>query len=69
MEKLAQCPCGEVPEEISVISSDNGCKYALAVPDCCWDWMVEFRTIAYDLESDATKEAAIEAWDKASRSE
>ena len=41
---LRQCPCGETPGCISVQDAGQGGKYALAVPSCCGDWMVEFNT-------------------------
>jgi hypothetical protein len=50
-----------------VTNAGQGYKYALAVPNCCGEWMIEFRTVAYDLESEATKSAAIEAWNQAPR--
>ena len=64
---LLCCPCGKTPTDIIVTSSGQGYKYALAVPNCCGEWMIEFRTVAYDLDSDDTKRAAIDAWNSAPR--
>ena len=65
-EGLLCCPCGEIPTDIGVMAG-HGYKHAFAVPNCCGEWMIEFRTIAYDLASDATKNAAVEAWNTAPR--
>jgi hypothetical protein len=38
---LKPCPCGNVPTEIVVVKS--GYKWSRAVPNCCGEWMYEFR--------------------------
>jgi hypothetical protein len=67
MRNLAPCPCGKTPTDITVVDIGQGYKYAGAVPNCCSEWMIEFRTVSYELDSEATKLAAFEAWNNAPR--
>ena len=62
---LRQCPCGETPDCISVQDAGQGGKYMLAVPSCCGEWMIEFRT---NYEAGETLRALAEkAWNEAPR--
>lgn len=38
---LKPCPCGKVPTEITFVKSSY--KWSTAVPNCCGEWMYEFR--------------------------
>ena len=38
---LKPCPCGKVPTELVVVKSSY--KWSTAVPNCCGEWMYEFR--------------------------
>jgi hypothetical protein len=67
MIKLLPCPCGKLPTDIKVVDIGQGYKYAGAVPNCCGEWTIEFRTVGYELDSEATKAAAVEAWNNAPR--
>jgi len=67
--KILKCPCGCVPEEMHITQSGPSNKYAIATGDCCDAWNVEFRTVKYDIESEATKQAAIQAWNRAPRAD
>lgn len=65
-DKLKPCPCGKTPERIDVVSS-GGCKYAQAMPSCCNEWLIEFRTVRFSLDSPETHAAAVKAWNEAPR--
>lgn len=65
--KLAQCPCGETPTQICVYDANQGGKWAFAVPDCCGEWSIEFRTTYKALDSDECGKLAIDAWNNAPR--
>jgi hypothetical protein len=68
---LARCPCGKVPKEISTYDVGQGWKYVFAVPDCCGEWMIEFRGNYKDPSSDDAElnKLAANAWNQAPRSE
>ena len=38
---LKPCPCGRVPTELVVVKSSY--KWSTAVPNCCGEWMYDFR--------------------------
>ena len=38
---LKPCPCGKVPTEIAFVSGSY--RWGIAVPNCCSEWMYEFR--------------------------
>ena len=60
---LRQCPCGETPDAIGVQDAGQGGKYALAAPNCCGEWLIEFRT---NYEAGETLRALAEkAWNEA----
>lgn len=65
-DKLAPCPCGKTPTAIGVYELGN-MKWALAVPNCCGDWMVEFCTDYKKPDSEECKAFAVEAWNEAAR--
>lgn len=64
---LCRCPCGKTPTSVGVYDLGQGGKWAAAVPDCCGEWMIEFRTGYFDLDSDECKKLAREAWNEAPR--
>jgi len=64
--RLEPCPCGSVPKSLEIVSMGQY-KYALAVPSCCEEWMIEFRTVNYKLDSDETMDAAVLAWNISTR--
>lgn len=66
-DKLARCPCGKTPTDIDVHDTEQGGKWANAVPDCCGEWIIEFRTDYHDTDSAECKALAVEAWNKAPR--
>lgn len=67
MTKLAVCPCGKTPTDIGSYDLNQGGKWFAAVPNCCGEWMIEFRTGYCDIESEQCKRLAIEAWNTAPR--
>ena len=64
---LKPCPCGQVPEALTITDNGQGYKWASATGTCCDEWSVEFRTQYNDYTSDACRELAIEAWNEAPR--
>ena len=62
---LKPCPCGKTPDSIGVMENGYGSKYALAVPDCCGDWTLDFNT-GYK-SGDELKARAEKAWNNAPR--
>lgn len=62
---LAACPCGNTPTDIDIYDACQGGKWANVVPNCCGEWMIEFRT-TYAV-GDELKKLAIEAWNTAPR--
>ena len=64
---LKPCPCGKTPADIGVYDVFQGGKWAFAVPDCCGEWNIEFRTNYKDIDSDECKQFAREAWNAAPR--
>jgi len=64
---IKPCPCGKTPAEIAVYDLNQGGKWAAAVPDCCGEWMIEFRTNYLNAESDECKQLALDAWNDAPR--
>lgn len=64
---LAACPCGKVPTDVAIYDACQGGKWANVVPNCCGEWMIEFRTNYKALDSDECKRLAVEAWNSASR--
>ena len=64
--KLARCPCGEVPERLS-IQPDGGGKYAFASGYCCGEWHIEFRAQHHKPDSPECAVLAAQAWNDAPR--
>lgn len=65
--KIAVCPCGKIPTAIGIYGDNQVQKWAFAVPDCCGEWMIEFRSNYLHPESAECKELAIRAWNDAPR--
>lgn len=68
MVTLKRCPCGKVPDRLELMEGGTY-KWALAYPDCCQEWMIEFHKGWYYLHEPEVMDLAIEAWNKAPRSE
>ena len=64
---LAACPCGKIPTELDIYDANQGGKWANVVPNCCGEWMIEFRTNYAALDSEECKRLAREAWNEAPR--
>ena len=67
MNDLKQCPCGKTPDDLGVVDAGQGSKWAYAVPSCCGEWTIEFRTDYNYLHSGECMELAIKAWNEAPR--
>lgn len=65
--KLLPCPCGKTPDQLSIVDDGQGTKWAYAVPSCCGEWTIGFRTMYHDYDSGECMELAIEAWNEAPR--
>ncbi len=66
-EKLAACPCGKTPTDVEIYDACQGGKWANVQPNCCGEWMIEFRTNYEPLDSAECKWLAIQAWNSAPR--
>jgi len=66
-EELKPCPCGNVPDELHVIDTGQGSKWAMCFGSCCNEWSIEFKTQYHDFSSQECMELAIEAWNAAPR--
>jgi hypothetical protein len=64
---IAPCPCGKIPIELYITDANQGSKWAYVNGDCCGEWMIEFRTNYYNLDSPECRELALEAWNTAPR--
>jgi len=67
MTTLKRCPCGEVPESVDIQDAGQGGKWAFAVPSCCGEWMIEFKTQYKPLDSPECEGLADAAWNNAPR--
>jgi len=67
LNTLLPCPCGKVPTELHLVDNGQGFKWANASGDCCGEWMIEFRTEYYKLDSPAAMNLAFHAWNAALR--
>ncbi len=65
MNELKPCPCGQIPNDISIEDAGQGGKWAWVSGDCCAEWAVEFRT-QYE-EGIKLYDLAVEAWNEAPR--
>jgi len=65
--ELAACPCGKTPTDVDIYDACQGGKWANVQPNCCGEWMIEFRTNYEALDSVECKRLAIEAWNSAPR--
>jgi len=66
MEGLKPCPCGKTPTKL-LISQSETTKYAYIYGNCCTEWIIEFRTKYYKLDSPECMELAIAEWNNAPR--
>jgi len=64
--ELRRCPCGEVPTAIG-INNYSDAKYMFAVPNCCDEWLIEFRTNYHPADTEECLALAVEAWNNAPR--
>lgn len=64
---LAACPCGKTPTDVYIQDAGQGGKWANVAPNCCDEWMIEFRTNYEGFHTDECKRLAIEAWNNAPR--
>ncbi len=67
MDKLKPCPCGKIPSALSIVDAGQGGKWANVMGDCCSEWMIEFRTSYYALDSNDCMKLATEAWNDSPR--
>ncbi len=65
--ELKQCPCGKIPERLDIISEHNRPKWAYASPECCGEWMIEFRNQYDDVTSKESYRKAVVAWNETTR--
>ena len=67
MTDLKRCPCGKVPERVSITDQGSGSRYRVGIPNCCDEWMFEFRC---DYQHQGTPEEltlAEDAWNNMPR--
>lgn len=67
MSDLKRCPCGKTPTSIGTYGYPQS-KWMYAVPDCCGEWNIEFRSQYLDEGPELTA-LAEEAWNNAPRKE
>jgi hypothetical protein len=67
MNDLARCPCGAIPEALSIYDGGQGGKWHYVVGNCCGEWMIEFRASYHAIDSDACKALAAAGWNAAKR--
>jgi len=65
--KIKECPCGKIPEDLSIQDIGQGTKWAIAIPTCCSEWSIEFKAMWNSFDSKECKKLAIESWNKAPR--
>jgi hypothetical protein len=66
-EKLAPCPCGQIPESLCINDNGQGYKWAMTSGSCCGEWNIEFRTNYLGINSKECMDLAISAWNNAPR--
>jgi len=66
-EELKPCHCGRPLDNLTIIDSGQGGKYANVCGDCCGEWMIEFRTQYNGLTTPECMSLAIKAWNEAPR--
>lgn len=64
--KLAPCPCGKTPQELTVTDSTHGMAFAYGA--CCNEWFIEFDACNTYLGTMECYQLAREAWNNAPRS-
>ncbi len=65
-EKLKPCPCGKIPKSLCIEQS-NTVKWALVSGSCCGEWIIQFRTKYYNIDSKECMYLAIADWNTAPR--
>lgn len=66
-EKLLPCPCGKVPDHLSLSDNGQSGKWAQATCPDCGEWSIEFRTDYKPLSE--CQGRALEAWNAAPRAQ
>ena len=65
MKKIKRCPCGLTPTELG-IKSVTETPYMFIYPNCCEDWLLEFRPTPKELESNVKMvDLVINRWNSA----
>ena len=59
---MKTCPCGKTPTAILLYAWKPQQKWVFATPECCGEWMFEFRA-NYSKDEEAVTAMAVEAWD------
>lgn len=67
MGEIKRCFCGSTPINFDCIENGQGSKYATAIPSCCGEWLIEFKTNYKDLDSKECQKLAVEAWNNTPR--
>jgi len=66
MSDLKPCPCGKTPTTIDLNGWYPMQKWTVAMPDCCNEWMFEFRS-GYSKDQFEVEQWAKEAWNEMPR--
>lgn len=61
-----RCPCGEVPTGLD-LEFGYVTKWDKVTPNCCGEWMIEFRTGYLDPDSKEMEQLKIKVWNEAPR--
>lgn len=65
MPELRPCPCGVIPESLSI--TEGTCsKWAWCACGTCGEWSIEFRT-GYTRDLNELQRLAAEAWNRSPR--
>jgi hypothetical protein len=65
-KRLKKCPCGQVPEDLTLCS--GACtSWGYAAGNCCNEWSIEFRLGTARIDSPEASALARAAWDQAPR--
>jgi len=59
---MKPCPCGKTPTAILLYNWQPQQKWVFATPECCGEWMFEFRA-SYSKDEEEVTALAVEAWD------
>ena len=66
-DKLAVCPCGQIPEKLTVESALYSNTWATVRGNCCYDGQIEFHKNFSVVGSEENIRRAREAWNDAPR--